>query len=90
MNNNKDYGNHVKRMGMTAPLTSKESKILAELHTLKTYEKNSIIDKQGTVSKAVYYLNEGILAMEYKKNQKFLLEISYLKILKLSYTQASI
>ena len=77
-------------MGMTAPLTSKESKILAELHTLKTYEKNSIIDKQGTVSKAVYYLNEGILAMEYKKNQKFLLEASSLKTHQLSYTPASI
>ena len=35
---------------------------------LKTYKKNTIIDKQGTVSKAVYYLSEGILAMEYKKN----------------------
>jgi hypothetical protein len=39
MINNKDYGNHVKRMGMIAPLTSKESKILAELHILKTYKK---------------------------------------------------
>ena len=79
MSNKKDYGNHVERMGMIAPLTSKESKILAELHTLKTYKKDTIIDKQGTVSKVVYYLNEGILAMEYKKNQKFLLEISSLK-----------
>ena len=70
MSENKDYGNHVKRMGMIAPLTSKESKILADLHTLKTYKKNTIIDKQGTVSKAVYYLNEGILAMEYKKKSK--------------------
>ena len=57
-------------MGMIAPLTPKESKILAELHTLKTYKKNTIIDKQGTISKAVYYLNEGILAMEYKKKIK--------------------
>ena len=70
MSNNKDYGNHVKRMGMIAPLTHKESKILAELHSLKTYKKNTIIDKQGTISSAVYYLNEGILAMEYKKNSK--------------------
>ena len=70
MSNKKDYGNHVRRMGMIAPLTSKESKILAELHTLKTYKKNTIIDKQGTISKAVYYLNEGILAMEYKKKSK--------------------
>ena len=70
MSNIKDYGNHVRRMGMIAPLTSKESKILAELHTLKTYKKNTIIDKQGTISKAVYYLNEGILAMEYKKKSK--------------------
>jgi CRP-like cAMP-binding protein len=57
-------------MGMIAPLTSRESKILAELHTLKTYKKNTIIDEQGTVSRAVYYLNEGILAMEYKKKSK--------------------
>ena len=70
MSNNKDYGNHVRRMGMIAPLTSEESKCLADLHTLKTYKKNTIIDKQGTVSKAVYYLNEGILAMEYKKKSK--------------------
>ena len=70
MSNKKDYGNHVRRMGLIAPLTSKESKILAELHTLKTYKKNTIIDEQGTVSRAVYYLNEGILAMEYKKKSK--------------------
>ena len=77
-------------MGMIASLTSKESKILAELHTLKTYKKNTIIDKQGTISKAVYYLNEGILAMEYKKNQKFSLEISYLKTHQLSFIPAFI
>ena len=71
VSSNKDYGNHVKRMGLIAPLTPKERKILAELHTLKTYKKNTIIDKQGTVSKAVYYLNEGILAMEYKKIKSF-------------------
>ena len=70
MGNKKDYGNHVKRMGLIAPLTSEESKILAELHTLKTYKKGTIIDEQGTVSKAVYYLNDGILAMEYKKKSK--------------------
>ena len=70
MRNDKNYGSHVERMGMIAPLTPKESKILAELHTLKTYKKNTIIDKQGTISKAVYYLNEGILAMEYKKKSK--------------------
>ncbi len=70
MSKNTDYGNHVQRMGMIAPLNFKESKILAELHTLKTYKKSTIIDKQGTVSKAVYYLNQGILAMEYKKKSK--------------------
>ena len=77
-------------MGMIAPLTYKESKILAELHTLKAYEKNTIIDQQGTVSKAVYYTNEDILAMKYKKNQKFLLETSSLKTHQLSYIPASI
>ena len=70
MRNDKNCGSHVARMGMIAPLTPKESKILAELHTLKTYKKNTIIDKQGTISKAVYYLNEGILAMEYRKKSK--------------------
>ena len=70
MRNNKNYGSHVERMGMIAPLTPKESEILAELHTLKAYKKNTIIDEQGTVSRAVYYLNEGILAMEYKKKSK--------------------
>ena len=70
MSGNTDYGNHVQRMVMIAPLNFKESKILAELHTLKTYKKSTIIDKQGTVSKAVYYLNQGILAMEYKKKSK--------------------
>ena len=67
-------------MGMIAPLTPKESKILAELHALKTYKKTTIIDKQGRISKAVYYLNEGILAMEYKKKQKFSLETLSSKI----------
>ena len=68
MRNNKNYGSHVERMGMIAPLTPKESKILAELHTLKTYKKDTIIDERGNISKAVYHLSEGILAMEYKKN----------------------
>ena len=77
MRNDKNYGSHVERMGMIAPLTSEESKILAELHTLKTYKKNTIIDKQGTISKAVYYLNEGILAMEYKKKSKVLNKIGH-------------
>ena len=72
MNIDRDYGNHVRRMGIIAPLTSKESKILAELHTLKKFKKNTIIDKQGIVSKSVYHLDKGILAMEYKKNQKFI------------------
>ena len=33
-------------MGMIAPLASKESIILAELHNLKMYKKNTIIDEQ--------------------------------------------
>ena len=72
MNIDRDYKNHVRRMGIIAPLTSKESKILAELHTLKKFKKNTIIDKQRIVSKSVYHLDKGILAMEYKKNQKFI------------------
>ena len=74
MKSNENYGSHVERMGMIAPLTPKESKILVELHTLKIYKKNTIIDKQGTISKAVCYLNEGILAMEYKKKSKVFIE----------------
>ncbi len=67
MNNNEDYGNHVQRMGVIPPFSSNESKILAEPHTLKTYKKNTVIDKQGTVSRDVYYLNVCILTMEYRK-----------------------
>ena len=33
-------------------------------------KKNSVIDQQGTVSKAVYYLNKGILSMEYQHGTK--------------------
>ena len=61
----------MERIGMIAPLALKKSKILAELHTLKNCKKNTIIDKQGTISKTVYYINEGILAMEYKKIKSF-------------------
>ena len=70
MNKKIDYKKHINRMSKIAPLSDKEMKILAELHILKDYKKNTIIDKQGSVSKAVYYLNQGIMAMEYEKVSK--------------------
>ena len=57
-------------MSKIAPLSNKEMKILAELHILKDYKKNTVIDKQGSISRAVYYLNQGIMAMEYEKDSK--------------------
>ena len=57
-------------MSKIAPLSNKEMKILAELHTLRDYKKNTVIDKQGSISRAVYYLNQGIMAMEYEKDSK--------------------
>ena len=57
-------------MSKIAPLSSEEIKILGNLHTIKNYKKNTIIDKQGSISKAVYYLNQGIMAMEYEKESK--------------------
>ena len=42
MKSNENYGSHVEKMGMIAPLTPKESKILAELHTLKIYKKTRL------------------------------------------------
>ena len=57
-------------MSKIAPLSDKEMKILADLHILKDYKKNTVIDKQGSISGAVYYLNQGIMAMEYEKDSK--------------------
>ena len=39
-------GNHLRQIGMLAPLNFKESIILTELHTLKMYKKNTIINEQ--------------------------------------------
>ncbi len=57
-------------MSKIAPLSDKEMKILAELHILRDYKKNTVIDKQGSISRAVYYLNQGIMAMEYETGSK--------------------
>ena len=70
MNKKIDYQKHINRMNKIAPLSDKEMKILANLHILRDYKKNTVIDKQGSISRAVYYLNEGIMAMEYVKNSK--------------------
>jgi CRP-like cAMP-binding protein len=66
----KSENSHVDRMSKIAPLSEKEKKLLATLHTRKQYKKNSVIDQQGTISKAVYYLNKGILSMEYQHGTK--------------------
>ena len=65
-----DHEKYLYRMSKIAPLSSEEMKTLGNLHTIKNYKKNTIIDKQGSISKAVYYLNQGIMAMEYEKESK--------------------
>jgi len=65
-----DYQKHINRMNKIAPLSNKEMKILADLHILRDYKKNTVIDKQGSISRAVYYLNQGIMAMEYETGSK--------------------
>ena len=60
MNKKIDYQKHINRMSKIAPLSDKEMKILAELHILRDYKKNTVIDKQGSISRAVYYLNQGM------------------------------
>ncbi len=57
-------------MSKIAPLTNEEMKILADFHILRDYKKNTVIDKQGSISRAVYYLNRGIMAMEYETGKK--------------------
>jgi len=54
-------------MGIVATLTSKESKILAGLHSIKIHKKSTIIDEHGTVSKAIYYLNKMYLCIGVQK-----------------------
>ena len=66
----KSNNTHVHRMSKIASLNEEEKKLLAALHTRKQYKKNSVIDQQGSVSKAVYYLNKGILSMEYQHGSK--------------------
>lgn len=66
----KSENSHIDRMSKIAPLSNEEKKLLAKLHNRKQYKKKSVIDKQGTISKAVYYLNRGILSMEYQLGSK--------------------
>ena len=63
-----DYTKHIERMGKIANLNKDEKIFLAKLFKLKSYKKGTVIDKQGSVSKAVYYLVKGISSMEYHKN----------------------
>ena len=70
MNKKIDYQKHINRMSKIAPLSDKEMKILEELHILRDYKKNTVIDRQGSISRAVYYLNKGIMSMEYETSSK--------------------
>ena len=70
MFNIKLENSHVHRMSKIASLNQEEKKLLGALHTRKQYKKKSVIDQQGTISKAVYYLNKGILSMEYQHGSK--------------------
>ena len=57
-------------MSKIASLNEQEKIILGALHSRKQYKKKSVIDQQGTISKSVYYLNKGILSMEYQHGSK--------------------
>ena len=61
---------YLERMKKISFLSGDEMIILSKLHIRKDYKKNAVIDQQGTVSKSVYYLNSGILSMEYLNESK--------------------
>ena len=67
-----DHEKYLYRMSKIAPLSSEEMKILGNLHTIKNYKKNTIIDKQGSISKAVFILTKVLWRWSMKRNQKFL------------------
>ena len=54
MNKKIDHQKHINRISKIAPLYDKEMKILADLHILRGYKKNTVIDRQGSISRAVY------------------------------------
>ena len=70
MSSIKSKNSHVDRMSKIASLSEQEKFFLGALHSRKQYKKKSVIDQQGTISKSVYYLNKGILSMEYQHGSK--------------------
>ena len=70
MSSIKSKNSHVDRMSKIASLNEQEKFFLGALHCRKQYKKKSVIDQQGTISKSVYYLNKGILSMEYQHGSK--------------------
>ena len=70
LKNTGTINNYIERMAKIAYLSSDDKLFLSNLFELKTYKKGVMIDRQGKVSKAVYYVNEGILSMEYNKKSK--------------------
>ena len=70
MSSIKSKNSHVDRMSKIASLNEQEKIFLGALHSRKQYKKKSVIDQQGTISKSVYYLNKGILSMEYQHGSK--------------------
>tara|TARA_B100000287_G_C20452246_1_gene709947 strand:+ start:139 stop:786 length:648 start_codon:yes stop_codon:yes gene_type:complete len=70
INNKVAKNNFIERMAKIAYLNSDDKLFLAKLFELKSYKKGTIIDSQGKISKAVYYVNKGILSMEYNKKSK--------------------
>ena len=63
-----NYINYIERMGRIANLSTDDKAFLTTLFKLKSYKKDFVIDRQGSVSRAVYYLNKGIFSMEYNKS----------------------
>lgn len=74
MKNQRATENYIERMAKIAYLSSEDKLFLADLFEQKTYKKGSIIDTQGKISKAVYYVKKGILSMEYNKRSKIFIK----------------
>ncbi len=70
LKNTGTVNNYIERMAKIAYLSSDDKLFLSNLFELNIYKKGVIIDCQGEVSKAVYYVNKGILSMEYNKKSK--------------------
>ena len=70
LKNTGTVNNYIERMAKIAYLSSDDKLFLSNLFELKTYKKGVMIDRQGKVSKAVYYVNEANFQWNTTINQK--------------------